>query len=110
MGALAEFAIVVVISRSSEYVSRRSEDLRRISSLENGNERMASGNQRICWKDDENVNAETGNEMTTGPLTSSAQRLIDYMTPHINTIDLSAFFIYLCLFVMFNCIYWAKYL
>ena len=110
VGALAEFSIVVVISRSSGSASRRSEELRKNPNVENANELMASGNQRICWNNDENVSAATDNERATGPLPSSAQRLIDYMKLHINTIDLSAFFVYLCLFVMFNCIYWAKYL
>ena len=84
----------------------------KIANMENRNNELETGNPRICWNEVkiENVAASTVNTAGVESVPSPAKRLIKLIFPYINTIDLWAFCVYLCLFVLFNCIYWPKYL
>ena len=106
VGALIEFAIVLLINRSSASLNKNIEK----SNVAKTNNQMVTEASKMCWKKDENVNEITETERTAKPMPSLAQRLVDNVFPRINTIDLCAFWVHFCLFVLFNCFYWLTYL
>ena len=106
VGALIEFAIVVLINRSSASLNKKHEK----SKVENTNKQTVTETPRQCWNENENINEITENEKAVEPQPGLARRLIYNVFPHINTIDLIAFYVYFCLFVLFNCVYWPTYL
>ena len=106
VGALIEFAIVVLISRSSTSLNKKLEK----SNAENTNKQMVSGTPMLCWNQGENINDITENARIGKPRPGLARKLIDKAFPNLNTIDLYAFCLYFGLFVLFNCVYWSKYL
>ena len=106
VAALFEFAVVVLISRSLNSTNRKLRGLLRSSNIEVKSLQIVSGNSRSCWSEGSNNQDETDE----GILLQSARKWLSYIAPNINTIDLAAFFFYLFLFVLFNCIYWPLYL
>ena len=110
VGALLEFAVVVIISRSSVSRNKKSIDPQTRSSFGNLDDLMEEDNRIMCWKENETVPTLEKNEAGDKSLPSSTRILIDCIFPHINKIDLCAFCAYLCVFVLFNCIYWPYYL
>ena len=110
VGALIEFAVVVLISRSSAGMSKQRDKSPRMLTMEKANEQMVTENPRLCWNKVENSNEIAQTKPAVKPINSLARTLIDNTFPHINNIDLFAFCAYFCLFVLFNCIYWTTYL
>ena len=106
VGALIEFAIVLLINRSSASLNKNIEK----SNVAKTNNQMVTEASKMCWKKDENVNEITETERTAKPMSSLAQRLVTNIFPRINTIDICAFWVHFCLFVLFNCFYWLTYL
>ena len=104
--ALIEFAIVVLVSRSSASLKKKLEK----SNAENREHLVVTETLRPRWNNGETINEPTERERTVEQLPSLARSLMDKVFPHINTIDLYAFFVYFCLFLLFNCGYWQKYL
>ena len=110
VGALFEFAIVVLISRSSKSSNIKLDESLKSPNTEIEILNMAAGNSRSSWIEGDNNETETDPERNIGTFTKLALKWFAYMARHINTIDLVAFCVYLFLFLLFNCIYWAVYL
>ena len=109
VGALFEFAVVVLISRSSKSTNIKLDESLKSPNTEIEILNMAAGNSRSSWLEGYNNETETEPERSIGTITKLALKWFAYMARHINTIDLFAFCFYLFLFVLFNCIYWPAY-
>ena len=110
VAALIEFALVVVISRSSTAMNRKLKGLSSVSNQENRREITAAGEPRRCWEQGQNISDISEIKGEEEQDSNSTRRLIAYIVPHINNIDIVSFWAYLFIFVLFNCIYWPAYL
>ena len=106
VAALIEFAVVVLISRSTKSMNRKSGGSLSAHKPSHENEHMATGIPHPCWTGVENKEDVTENEGVEGSFPKSLRRCLVYISPYIIEIDLAAFCIYLFMFVLFNCIYW----
>ena len=110
VGALIEFAVVVLINRSSAGMRKQRDKPPQMLTMERTNEQMVTGNPRLCCNKVENGNEIAKTKPAVKPIHSLVRTLIDNTFPHLNYIDLFAFCVYFCLFALFNCIYWTTYL
>ena len=110
VGALIEFAVIVAISRSSKAFNNKLRGSFRPSNSGNANRNGTAGEPRLCWEERENIGDLTEIGRKEEFLANLTQRVIAYMVPYINRIDIISFFAYFFIFMLFNCIYWPTYL
>ena len=114
VAALVEFPIVVLISRSTTKMKSKTKDPLKKPNAGNNIEPSENVEPRRCWQEGENCQDVTGDEennpVAEGAASTLARKLFAYLAPDINTIDLTAFCLYLFLFAFLNCIYWPAYL
>ena len=113
VAALIEFAIVVLVSRSSKTMNRKTKDPLTTSNAGNNTDEKKhniKGNQGSSLEVRDYVECETKNGGQGEMTLTLPQKWLIYVISNINSIDLVAFCVYLFLFVLFNGIYWQVYL
>ena len=106
VGALIEFALVVLINRVGSTGSKDEKNRLETHRVYNSAQKRAWSPEGILF----NRKPITTNPCVENKPMNKPRKLRIFTLPSINGIDLAAFFVYLLLYLLFNCVYWAQYL
>ena len=108
VGALVEFAIVVLLNRvpttRAEYEENGRNPRRVYNSAKTRNQQAWSEDGRVITR------KATSKSCKENQRFSYQKKARIFAIPSMNEIDFAAFWVYFVLYLLFNCVYWIQYL